>query len=236
MMKTNSTHRSVSDSDQYGTRYATLGFLTSGKARTADGYGPHPYETFSYDSALLNAKIQDFNIVPYSSVLPASLKLLTLDSVEKSFFHGAVLEVILAEIGITYSTGPARRNIGIRTHGRVHVIDSDSATMAAASAIAMQTDVKDSDGKVVGGYVTEYVDAFSSYVGEDYAEREAHDQLNKAMDHLLTIRGFDPGSGNRQLSGISYIEATEQEPHAYTLNGMGFLNFKHRSAVKTSNP
>ena len=113
-------------------------------------------------------------------------------------------------------------------------MDSNTPIMAAASAIAMQTGVKNSDGKVIGGYVTEYVDAFSSHVGEDYAEREAHDQLNKAMDHLLTIRGLDPDSGERQISGISYIEATEQEPHAYTLNGMGFLNFKHRGAVKTS--
>lgn len=232
-METISAHRSVSDSDQFGTRYATLGFLTSGKARTAEGYGPHPYETFSYDSALNDAKIQDFNIVPYTSVLPADLQLRSLDSVVSSFFHGAVLEVILAEIGITYSTGRAKRNIGIRTHGRVHVMDSDTPIMAAASAIAMQTEVRNSEGMIVGGYVTEYVDAFSSYVGEDVAEKEAHDQLNKAMDHLLTIRGLDPDSGKRQFSGISYIEATEQEPHAYTLNGMGFLNFRHRDPVNT---
>lgn len=230
-MKSISTHGTESDPGQYGARYPTLGFPTSGKATTAEGYGPHPYETFSYDSALLDAKIQDFNIVPYTSVLPAELKLVPVESVEKSFFHGAVLEVILAGIGITYSAGPARRNIGIRTHGRIHVLDSDAPVMAAASAIAMQTEVRDSGGNIIGGYVTEYVDAFSSHVGEEYAMNEAHDQLNKAMDHLLTIRGLDPDSGKREISGISYIEVTEDQPHGYTLNGMGFLNYKNGSAV-----
>ena len=220
-----SNTRSQPHTEQFGARYATLGFLTSGSARTRDGYGPHPYETFSFDSALLAAKIENFNIVPYSSVLPPGLSIVAIESVESSFYHGAVLEVILAQIGITYSTGAAKRNIGIRTHGRDSVIDSDTAVMAAASAIAMQTDVKDSEGRVIGGYVTEYVDAFSSHVGEDHAQKEAESQLNTAMDHLLTIRGLDPKSGERKILPVEYIEATSDEPHAYTLCGMGFLNF-----------
>ena len=56
-----------------GTRYPTLAFHTSGCGQAEDGIPPQPFETFCYDSALLDAKIQDFNIVPYTSVLPPEL-------------------------------------------------------------------------------------------------------------------------------------------------------------------
>ena len=55
---------------ELGTRYPTLGFYTGGAGQADDGIPPQPFETFCYDSALLQAKIQDFNVVPYTSVLP----------------------------------------------------------------------------------------------------------------------------------------------------------------------
>lgn len=220
--------------DQYGTRYATLGFLTAGSATTEKGYGPQPYETFAFDAALLASGIQDFNIVPYSSVLPPGLTIVPIEQVRSSFFHGAVLEVILAQIGFTYSTGPARRNVGIRKHGRDCVIDSDGAVMAGASTIAMQTDVKDASGNVIGGYVTEYVDYFESYVGRDYAQNEADTQLNEAMDQLLERRGLDPNSGKRKIQPVTYIEVNSNQKHGYTMSGLGFLNFENRPPVSPS--
>ena len=57
----------------YGTRYPTLAFHTGGAGQAQDGIPPQPFETFCYDSALTQAKIQDFNVVPYTSVLPPEL-------------------------------------------------------------------------------------------------------------------------------------------------------------------
>ena len=43
-----------------GTRYPTLAFITGGAGQAADGIPPQPFETFCYDSALLQAKIEYF--------------------------------------------------------------------------------------------------------------------------------------------------------------------------------
>lgn len=56
-----------------GTRYPTLGFISGGAGESNDGIPPQPYETFAYDSAPLEAKIENFNVVPYTSVLPPDL-------------------------------------------------------------------------------------------------------------------------------------------------------------------
>ena len=58
---------------QLGTRYPTLAFHTGWAGLAEDGIPPQPFETFCYDSALMQAKIQDFNVIPYTSVLPPEL-------------------------------------------------------------------------------------------------------------------------------------------------------------------
>ena len=84
-----------------GTRYPTLAFISGGAGQAADGIPPQPFETFCYDSALLQAKIENFNVVPYTSVLPKELygNILPVDKVASHFKHGAVLEVIMAGNG-----------------------------------------------------------------------------------------------------------------------------------------
>ena len=86
---------------QLGTRYPTLAFITGGAGQADDGIPPQPFETFCYDSALLQAKIQDFNVVPYTSVLPPELfgNIVPVEQVQQHFKHGAVLEVIMAGHG-----------------------------------------------------------------------------------------------------------------------------------------
>lgn len=56
-----------------GVRYPTLAFHTGGVGQANDGIPPQPFETFCYDSALMQAKIENFNVVPYTSVLPKEL-------------------------------------------------------------------------------------------------------------------------------------------------------------------
>ena len=58
-----------------GTRYPTLAFISGGVGEAEDGIPPQPFETFCYDSALMQAKIENFNIIPYTSVLPKELYL-----------------------------------------------------------------------------------------------------------------------------------------------------------------
>ena len=49
----------------------------------------------------MEAKIENFNVIPYTSVLPKELfgKIYPVDKVTKFFKHGAVLEVIIAGNG-----------------------------------------------------------------------------------------------------------------------------------------
>lgn len=183
---------------------------------------------------MLKAKIEDFNISTYSSVLPKDLRLVPIDQAQQFFFHGAVLEVILAGIGITYSAGAAKRNIGIRTHGRNYIVDSADAVMAAASCVGMQTEIVNSNKEIVGGYVAEYVDTFPTHVGKDAAQNEAKKQLEAALDHICNIRSLDPTSGTRTIAEVSYLEVDSTTPHGYTLNGYGFLSFGIRPAAVPS--
>ena len=66
-----------------GVRFPTLAFITGGAGQSNEGIPPQPFETFCYDSALMQAKIENFNV----------------DKVANQFKHGAVLEVIMAGNG-----------------------------------------------------------------------------------------------------------------------------------------
>ncbi|CRH88331.1 pyruvoyl-dependent arginine decarboxylase (PvlArgDC) family protein [Chlamydia trachomatis] len=100
---------------------------------------PQPFETFCYDSALLQAKIENFNIVPYTSVLPKELfgNILPVDQCTKFFKHGAVLEVIMAGRGATVTDG----------------------TQAIATGVGICWG-KDKNGELIGGWAAEYVEFF----------------------------------------------------------------------------
>lgn len=84
-----------------GVRYPTLAFQTGGAGQADEGIPPQPFETFCYDSALMQAKIENFNVIPYTSVLPKELfgNIVPVDKVVNQFKHGAVLEVIMAGNG-----------------------------------------------------------------------------------------------------------------------------------------
>jgi arginine decarboxylase len=124
----------------HGTRYPTLAFITGGAGEASDGIPPQPFETFCYDAALLQAKIHNFNIVPYTSVLPKDLfgNIVAVDKVAKHFHHGAVLEVIMAAKGARMS---------------------DHRAIATGLGICWG---KDKKGQLVGGWAAEYVEYFQT--------------------------------------------------------------------------
>jgi arginine decarboxylase len=76
-------------------------FVTCGFGDTDCGGGVDPWETGSYDLALEMAKIENFNISKYSSVIPRQAFEVPLEVAQQCFEHGAVLESILATMNGT---------------------------------------------------------------------------------------------------------------------------------------
>lgn len=189
-----------------GTRYPTLAFHTGGVGQADDGIPPQPFETFCYDSALTQAKIQDFNVVPYTSVLPPELynNIVPVDKVSKFFKHGAVLEVIIAGNGAC-----------INEH------------RAIATGVGICWG-KDKNGKLIGGWAAEYVEYFPTYIDDEIAKGHAEMWLNKSLNHELELRGVEKHSEFQLFH--NYINITQQ--FAYCLTALGFLNFETAAPVK----
>lgn len=189
-----------------GTRYPTLAFHTGGVGQADDGIPPQPFETFCYDSALTQAKIQDFNVVPYTSVLPPELynNIVPVDKVYKFFKHGAVLEVIIAGNGAC-----------INEH------------RAIATGVGICWG-KDKNGKLIGGWAAEYVEYFPTYIDDEIAKGHAEMWLNKSLNHELELRGVEKHSEFQLFH--NYINITQQ--FAYCLTALGFLNFETADPVK----
>ena len=189
-----------------GTRYPTLAFHTGGVGQAEDGIPPQPFETFCYDSALKMAKIQDFNVIPYTSVLPKELynNIVPVEKVEKHFVHGAVLEVIMAANGSTIQ---------------------DHKAIATGVGICWG---KDKDGKLIGGWAAEYVEYFQTPIDDEIAKGHAEMWLNKSLNHELEIRGVEKHSEFQFFH--NYVNITK--PFAYCLTALGFLNFETADPVK----
>lgn len=189
-----------------GTRYPTLAFHTGGAGQADDGIPPQPFETFCYDSALTQAKIQDFNVVPYTSVLPPELynNIYPVDKVTPYFKHGAVLEVIIAGNGSTIN---------------------DHRAIATGVGVCWG---KDKDGKLIGGWAAEYVEYFPTYIDDEIAKGHAEMWLNKSLNHELELRGIEKHSEFQLFH--NYVNITQQ--FAYCLTALGFLNFETADPVK----
>lgn len=188
-----------------GTRYPTLAFHTGGTGESTDGIPPQPFETFCYDSALLEAKIDNFNIVPYTSVLPKELhgNILPVKDCIPFFKHGAVLEVIMAGNG---------------------------AKVEEHKAIATGIGIcwgKDKQGKLIGGWAAEYVEYFPTWINDDIAESHAKLWLTKSLNHELLLRGVEKHSEFQFFHNFINIK----QHFGYSLTALGFLNFEYAEPV-----
>ena len=189
----------------YGTRYPTLAFHTGGAGQAQDGIPPQPFETFCYDSALAQAKIQDFNVIPYTSVLPPELfgNIVPVEQVADTFKHGAVLEVIMAGNG-------ARRE--------------DHKAIATGVGVVWGK----KDGQFIGGWAAEYVEYFDTYIDDDIAKAHAEMWLTKSLNHELELRGMEQHSDFQFYHNFVDIE----QAFGYSLTALGFLNFENAPAVE----
>jgi len=118
--------------------------IAAGAGQTTFGPGADPFETGAYDQALLDAGIENFNIMKYTSVMPPEATEITMeDAVEAGYtHHGMALECIMA------------RQDGVQGE---HVC-----------AGVGRAKVLNEHGELIGGFATEYEGPGSTR----YAEKE----------------------------------------------------------------
>lgn len=181
---------------KFGPRIPTAYFATTGTGQSDQGIEPDPYETFSYDLALREAGIENFNVMYYTSVLPPESYEVDIKDVAPFIHHGSVLEAIMAKAGgeqyDTVATGIGR-------------------VLAA-----------DSSGKFIGGFAAEYERIYEKQkVGEQQAYEDAKAQLTRSLQHELTIRGLK--QVGEMAFNITSLYITKK--YGMCLSALGFVNF-----------
>jgi pyruvoyl-dependent arginine decarboxylase len=180
----------------FGPRIPTTYFVTSGTGESDDGIPPNPYETFSYDIALFNAGIENFNVIYYTSILSSESHEVPLKSVKGSFHHGAVLETIMAKIG-------------------GHKGDTVVAGVGRVWA-------DDDTGKDIGGFVAEYERKyFQQNITLCKAKEDGIKELTKSLNHELKIRKLKK-KGEMKFT-ITSLYITKQ--YGMALAALGFIGF-----------
>lgn len=61
------------------------------------GGNKNPWETGSFDTALVMARIENFNIIRYTSVLPPEAKEIPIETARRLYHPGAVMGTIMAQ-------------------------------------------------------------------------------------------------------------------------------------------
>ncbi len=186
-----------------GVRIPTAYIATTGVGQSNDGIPPDPYETFSYDLALQKAGIENFNVIYYTSVLPAESYQIPLAEAKKYFHHGAVLESIMAK------AGGIKGDTVVAGVGRIWA--KDSATL-----------------KKIGGFAAEYEFVYhGKEISPEQAKSDAQKQLRKSLNHELTIRGLEQfGDAAFDITSL-YIEKN----YGIALAQLGFLSFKYLDPI-----
>ncbi len=181
---------------KFGPRIPTTYFVTTGTGESDQGIPPDPYETFSYDLALLDAGIENFNVVYYTSVLPPESNEVPMEAVKSYFHHGAVLETIMAKAG-----------------------GKKGDTVAAGVGRIWAVDAK---GKTIGGFAAEYERVYHKQkVDSKRAKKDAVKQLTASLKHELSIRGLKQ-KGEMKFNVTSlYIKKN----YGMALAALGFVDF-----------
>ncbi|MBU1137495.1 MAG: pyruvoyl-dependent arginine decarboxylase [Proteobacteria bacterium] len=191
----------------FGVRVPTAYIATTGTGQSDEGLPPDPYETFSYDLALQEAGIENFNVIYYTSVLPPESYEIPLADAKKYFHHGAVLESIMAKAG------------GVK-----------GDTVAAGVGRIWARDP--ATGKKIGGFAAEYKFIYPGQnVSPEKAEQDAKKQLSKSLQHELTIRNLE------QVGEITFNITTIhiEKKYGIALAQLGFLNFIYLDPIPIDN-
>lgn len=189
---------------KYGVRVPTAYVVSTGAGQCDDGIPPDPYETFSYDLALTEAGIENFNVMYYTSVLPLESYEVPMVEAKKSFRHGAVLESIMAK------AGGLKGDTVVAGIGRVWAIDPAT-------------------GKNIGGFAAEYEFVYKGKkVSTEQARKDAQAQLTKSLRHELEIRGMK----QKDEMQFNIISLNITNKYGMALAQIGFLEFIFRDPPK----
>ena len=182
----------------FGPRIPTAYFATTGTGQSDQGIPPDPYETFSYDLALLQAGIENFNVMYYTSVLPPESHEVPLSAVKPLIHHGSVLEAIMAKAG------------GLKG-------DTVAAGIGRVWA-------QDQSGAFIGGFAAEYEFVYSRQsISPEQAYADAKTQLTASLNHELTIRGLKQRGD--MVFNITSLQITRN--YGIALAALGFVNFEY---------
>ena len=197
----------------YGPRIPEKWFWFRGVGTSYMGYGEDPYETFAYDSALRAGRIEDYNVVPYTSVLPKEAKVIPpmIDG-ENNFVRpdsvvvhpGSVLEVIMSATGMTVP---------------------GNSTWTICTALAIQGAAEKGSPNILrNSYAAEYEIVYQSAEDKSAVEAEAIERLTEAVAHELTIRELVQFEGK----GPTIHRRADKVPndksdnlYAYSITGIG---------------
>ena len=189
---------------EFGTRIPTAYVVTTGTGQSDEGIPPDPYETFSYDLALQEAGIENFNVMYYTSVLPPESYEVPLEKVKDQFHHGAALETIMAK------AGGVKGDTVVAGIGRVWALDAE--------------------GKQIGGFAAEYIRIYGGQtIPPEQAEEAAVKQLTKSLNHELKIRGLTQ-TGEMKFS-VACLNI--EKKYGIALAALGFLNHVYPDPVPT---
>lgn len=191
----------------FGPRIPTAYFATTGTGQSDQGIPPDPYETFSYDLALLQAGIENFNVMYYTSVLPPESYEVPLSEVKPLIHHGSVLEAIMAKAG------------GLKG-------DTVAAGIGRVWA-------QDQSGKFIGGFAAEYEYVYSGQsVSPEQAYADAKKQLTASLNHELSIRGLKQQGD--MVFNITSLQITQN--YGIALAALGFVNFEYPGPMDVKKP
>lgn len=188
--------------NEFSTRIPTAYIITTGTGESDEGIPPDPYETFSYDSALTEAGIENFNVMYYTSVLPPESFEVPVEKAKDYFHHGAVLESIMAKSG-GYKGDTVAAGIG-----RVWAVDQN--------------------GKHIGGFAAEYERVYSKQkVSAEVAKNDGIKQLTKSLNHELEIRNLkQTGEMKFNITSLYIIKN-----YGMALAQIGFLNYLYPDKI-----
>ena len=139
--------------------------VVSGSGQTSFGPGIDPWETAAYDLALLDAGIENCNIVEYTSVLPLKAREISLRDANALglMTHGMVLECIKAQVN--------------GTQGQ-HIC-----------AGVGRAEVWDEEGEQIGGFAAEY----EGYGSTRLAEQKLTEALRGIFRRRYAGKGYRLG-------------------------------------------
>ncbi|MDD4093779.1 MAG: pyruvoyl-dependent arginine decarboxylase [Methanothrix sp.] len=182
-----------------GNRIPCEYFVTMGHNDTDLGPGDDPWETGSYDLALMNASIENFNVLKYTSVLPPESREIALSEARNYFHHGAAIETIMSDLngvkGDTLCTGVGR--IWVNT----------------------------SEGDLVGGFAAEYKKRYENQtVLEEQAREDAKEALRTSLMGEVNRRyNPDEYQFSEPTYAIDYLQV--QKKYGTSLVALCWVNY-----------